>query len=156
LTAEAFAPFGEVIEVPDAAGQLINGGTSARFDDIARLDLTGNGGRPLLSLFRTQPCQLPFPISMLERHPLSSQAFIPLSDEPFLVVVAPLGDSLDPASIRAFRTHTRQGVNYGRGVWHHPLLAMGSTCDFVVIGRAAADPNCDIHHVARPITLVND
>ena len=79
---------------------------------------------------------------MMERHPLGSQAFVPLSDAPYLIVVAPAGD-LDPAKLRAFSTRGWQGVNYARGVWHHPLLALERVSDFLVVDRGGEGPNCD-------------
>ncbi|GGE41308.1 ureidoglycolate lyase [Agaricicola taiwanensis] len=154
LTREAFAPFGDVIEMQPGGGYAINGGTSWRWDDVAALDLTREGGQPLLSLFRTEPCQLPLTIAFLERHPLSSQAFVPLSQRPFLVVVAPPGEQIKPSDIRAFLTAPGQGVNYAAGVWHHPLLALHSSSDFAVLGRRGPDENCDLHHFDHPITLV--
>jgi ureidoglycolate lyase len=155
LTSKGFAPFGEVIEYPASdSGRLINGGTSIRYDDVAKLDLVRAGGRPLLSLFRTQPCDLPLAITMLERHPLSSQAFIPLSVHPFLVVAAPPAEKIAPDAIRAFRAAPGQGVNYAAGVWHHPLLALEAETDFLVIGRGGDDENCDLQDIdSLEITL---
>ena len=131
LTRDAFAPFGDVIEA--AADHLsfpINAGTSQRFHDLARLD-PGEGGRLIVSIFRAQPRRLPLAITMLERHPKASQAFMPLAGKPFLVVVAPKGEQIDPAHIRAFLAQGTQGINFAAGVWHHPLLAL----DGVIEGR---------------------
>lgn len=75
---------------------------------------------------------------MMERHPLGSQAFIPLDDRPYLVVVAPAGD-LDESKIRAFVTRGWQGVNYAKGVWHHPLLALGKVSDYIVVDRGGGE-----------------
>lgn len=144
LTGATFAPFGQVIEIPADGGYDINGGTSRRWDNVATLDLNRDGGAPLLSLFRASPCSLPLTIAMLERHVLSSQAFLPLSRRCFLVVVAPPSDTIDASRIRAFRTSPGQGVNYAPGIWHHPLLALDNASDFAVIGRGAADTDCDI------------
>jgi ureidoglycolate lyase len=83
---------------------------------------------------------LPFEITMMERHPLGSQAFIPLNDKPYLVVVAPAGE-LDESKIRAFVTSGWQGVNYAKGVWHHPLLALGEVSDFIVVDRGGDGHN---------------
>ena len=145
LTAEAFAPFGQVVEVPRAGGRLINSGTAWRFDDVAALALHHNGGRALLSLFRVQPAALPLRCTRLERHPLSSQLFLPLGERPFLVVVARGERAPDPATLRVFLTNGRQGVNYAPGTWHHPTLALDTETDFLVLGRADARPddNCD-------------
>jgi ureidoglycolate lyase len=153
LTRQAFAAFGDVVEMRQGMGHAINGGTSWRWDDAAMLDLTGAGGRPMLSLFRTQPATLPMPITLLERHPLSSQTFLPLSAHPFLVVVAPAGDVVREQDIKAFRTAPGQGVNYAAGVWHHPLIALDQVSDFAVVGRAAGDENCDFFEFSHPILL---
>lgn len=142
LTRAAFAPFGDVIELEGAKQVPINLGTTIRYHDLAKIDVADEGGRPLVNLFRGQPRQLPFEVTMLERHPLGSQAFVPMNDRPYLVVVAPAG-VLDPQSIRAFVTSGWQGVNYAKGVWHHPLIALDHVSDFVVIDRGGEGPNCD-------------
>ncbi|WLE59727.1 ureidoglycolate lyase [Burkholderia plantarii] len=140
LTRAAFAPFGDVIETAGAKQIPINLGTTIRFHDLARIDVADGGGQPLVNLFRGQPRALPFEVTMLERHPLGSQAFLPLDARPYLVVVAPAGE-LDPAKIRAFVTRGWQGVNYAKGVWHHPLIALGETSDFIVVDRGGEGVN---------------
>jgi len=140
LTREAFAPFGDVIELEGAKQIPINLGTTIRYHDLAKVDVTDEGGRTLVNLFRGQPRALPFEITMMERHPLGSQAFIPLNDKPYLVVVAPAGE-LDESKIRAFVTSGWQGVNYAKGVWHHPLLALGEVSDFIVVDRGGDGHN---------------
>lgn len=140
LTREAFAPFGDVIEAASAARTYaINAGTTTRFHDLASIDTEREGGRPLLSLFRAQPRELPFAVTMLERHPLGSQAFVPVSKQPYLVVVAEAPDAVP----RAFLARDGQGVNYRAGTWHHPLLALGEVSDFLVIDRGGPGNNCD-------------
>jgi ureidoglycolate lyase len=143
LTAEAFAPFGEVIEAGAGQRLVINEGTTERFNDLAAIDVAAEGGRPIVNIFRAQPRQLPLAIRMVERHPLGSQTFMPLGAAPFLVLVAPPGDAVTPADLRAFRTAGRQGVNFRRGVWHHPLIALGEVSEFLVIDRGGAGENCD-------------
>lgn len=140
LTRHAFAPFGDVIEADDSAHHFaINGGNTERYHDLARLD-PGDGGCIILSIFRAQPRALPFPITMLERHPLGSQAFVPLSGRDYLVVVAA---EPAPSALRCFLARGTQGVNYAPGTWHHPLLALDETCDFLVLDRSGAGSNCD-------------
>jgi len=104
------------------------------------VDTSLQGGRTLINLFRGQPRPLPFEIKMMERHPLGSQAFIPLTKLPYLIVVAEKGE-LHPDHLRAFITQGWQGVNYARDVWHHPLLAIGETSDFIVIDRGGDGNN---------------
>jgi len=140
LTREAFAPFGDVIELEGAKQIPINLGTTIRFHDLAKVDVTDEGGRTLVNLFRGQPRVLPFEVKMLERHPLGSQAFIPLNDKPYLVVVAPAGE-LDESKVRAFVSSGWQGVNYAKGVWHHPLLSLGEVSDFIVVDRGGGGLN---------------
>ena len=142
LTRSAFAEFGDVIELDGARHYPINGGTCERYHDLARVDVGDAGGHTLINVFRGQPRPFPLRITMLERHPLGSQAFVPLSERDYLVVVAPKGD-LDPSCIRAFLARARQGVSYAKGVWHHPLLALDTTSDFLVIDRGGPGPNCD-------------
>lgn len=143
LTQEAFAPFGQVIEANETVKPyLINGGNTLRYHDLANLE-TDEKGKLIVSIFRGQPRSLPFAVKMMERHPLGSQAFIPLSGRSYLVVVAPAGEGVIPADVRVFRGMAQQGVNYARGIWHHPLLALEAVSDFLVIDRAGPDNNCE-------------
>jgi ureidoglycolate lyase len=150
LSGTAFAPFGEVLESEGARNYRINEGTTTRFHDLARIDTTDAGGRTIASIFRGQPYRLPMTIRLLERHPLSSQAFMPLERRRWLAVVAPPADVPDPKSIRAFVCGGTQGVNYARGVWHHPLIALDDISDFLVIDRDGPGENCDIAQFADP------
>lgn len=143
LTREAFAPFGDVIEASDAARHYsINAGSTERYHDLARLE-AGPEGQLIVSIFRAQPRALPFEVTMMERHPLSSQAFVPLSGRPYLVLVAPPGDPPTAQGLRLFLARSGQGVNYAPGVWHHPLLALEAESDFLVLDRSGPGPNCD-------------
>ncbi len=153
LTREAFAPFGDVIAADDAAKHYpINEGTTERYHDLANVDVgePSEGGRALISIFRAQPRTLPFAVSMLERHPLGSQAFVPLTQLPYLVVVAP---AEDPTAMRAFLATDGVGVNYARGIWHHPLLALRERCDFLVVDRGGPGRNIEETSFAEPWTL---
>ena len=154
LTRAAFAPFGEVIELEGARHFPINGGTTKRFHDLAAIDVNEAGGRPIVSVFRAQPRTWPVEIAMMERHPLGSQAFVPLDAAGYAVVVAPAG-AFDPAQMRAFWAEGGQGVNYAKGVWHHPLLAFGRVSDFVVIDRGGSQPNCDEIALDEPWRLAH-
>lgn len=144
LSASLFQPFGNVISVASGRRQLsINQGYAERFDDLARIDVSREGGAPRLSIFRALPRELPMSLSLMERHPLGSQAFMPLQAQPFLVAVCVGGDEPDLATLRVFRAAPGQGVNYAAGTWHHPLLALHTVCDFLVIDRGGPLPNCD-------------
>jgi len=142
LTAAAFAPFGDVIEAEGRAQYPINAGTAQRYNDLAKVEVTAAGGRPLISLLKAEPVSLPLRLRLMERHPLSSQAFIPLSSTPFLVIVAPPG-ALDTDRIRAYLSNGRQGVNYRTGTWHHPLVALEQTSEFLIVDRGGEGDNCD-------------
>lgn len=144
LTAAAFAAFGDVIETGSEAA-VINRGTTRHFGDLARVDVAAQGGRPHVSIYRVVPYPLPLSIAMLERHPLGSQAFIPLHDESFLIVVAPPGDRIERNAVRAFVGNGRQGVNYRPGTWHHPVIALRDPSEFLVIDRTGPGANCDEH-----------
>lgn len=145
LSAAAFAPFGTVIELAGAHHYPINAGTTERFHALALADTAEAGGRTGISLFRGQGFALPYRLRLMERHPKSSQAFVPLAcgdTDRYLVVVAPPGP-LRPDALRAFLARGFQGVQYGRGVWHHPLIALDHDSDFIVVDRIADDDNCD-------------
>jgi ureidoglycolate lyase len=141
LTAEAFAPFGSVIEASDEALKLdINQGHAVRYDALAEVDVADGGGVPVISLFRARPLA-ELVLRTFERHPLGSQTFVPLSGKPYLVAVAPAG-SFNPAQIRLFRADGHQGVHYRNGVWHHFLLVLEES-DFLVVDRAGPGDNCE-------------
>lgn len=142
LTPEAFAPYGDVISAREGVEQYpINYGATTRFNALARVDATTDGGAPIISLFRSTP--LPgLMLKIMERHPLGSQAFMPLNGRPYLVAVAPAGE-LDPARIEVFLAAGDQGVNYAAGTWHHYSLALGAESDFLVIDRAGPGGNLD-------------
>ena len=142
LTAADFAPFGEVIEASDRAERIpINYGYTTRFNDLAGIDVATGGGHAIVSLFRAVPLDPPL-LKIVERHPLGTQAFMPLSGRPYLVAVAPAGD-FDPAKLTVFRAAPHQGVNYARGTWHHFLLALEAESDFLVIDRDGPGENLD-------------
>ena len=143
LTGEAFAPYGDVIETAGRDWRWINDGTCRRYDDLAPVDVAEAEGRPLISIFRASPRPLPFKVTVLERHPLSSQAFVPLDRRPFLIVVAADGPAPVAARIRAFLSRDGQGVNFRRNTWHSPLVALGDTCDFLVVDRGGDGDNCE-------------
>lgn len=149
LTKTAFAPFGDVIETEGSAHFPINNGSTERFHKLAQVDTALPGDTAIISIFLARRLPMPLVISMLERHPLGSQAFIPLWGHRFLVVVAPAGEEPDPGQVRAFITNGRQGVNYHRGVWHHPVLALEPQDSFLVVDRSGSGQNCDEHFFAR-------
>ncbi len=121
LSREAFAPFGDVIQADDAAKHFtINEGNTERYHDLADID-PGADGRAIVSIFRGKPRTLPFTVTMMERHPKASQAFIPVSGRPYLVVVAKADTTPTVGDLRVFLCQGDQGVNYagGSGITHY-------------------------------------
>ena len=152
LTPEAFAEFGDVITTEGAHSFPINDGTTERFHDLAQIDVADGQGKPLVSLFRGRPRQLPLEVLTMERHPLGSQAFVPLSRNTYLVLVAPRGE-FDPQALRAFLVEAGLGVNYAKGVWHHALIALYQVSDFIVIDRGGPGLNCEEVRLVEPVII---
>ena len=112
-------------------------------------------GRVAISIVRCRVATtLPSHVDMVERHPLGSQAFVPLTPCRMIVVVGPPEESVEAGDLRAFVSNGRQGVNYHRGTWHMPLIAFDSGQEFLVIDRASDAPNCDEHSLDEAIMLV--
>lgn len=155
LTRERFAPYGDVI----AAGTLqradMNEARFERFDDLAGIDIDdSDDGRPAISIARSRVAtRLPYRFDMVERHPLGSQAFVPLTAFSFIVVVAPPGESVEADDLEAFVTNGAQGINYRRGTWHLPLIALAEKQAFLVIDRAGRGDNCQEHVLSDPVIL---
>ena len=150
LTKAGFAPYGDVIETEGATHFTINDGFAERFHDLAGIDVCSGAGQPLLNIFRALPRQGPVEITFLERHPLGSQEFIPLEHTPFLILVA---RQPEVEALQLFLSNGRQGVNYRRGIWHYPLLAMDRQSDFVVIDRGGPGDNCEVRHFDEPALI---
>jgi ureidoglycolate lyase len=147
LTAQAFSPFGDVL---DATGdfRLINAGLCKRHHDRASLDF--GDARAGISIFHAEPRALPYAFDLIERHPEGSQAFIPMTEHPFLVIVAP-----DPqAEPRAFLTNGAQGINLHRGIWHGVLTPLQAPGIFAVVDRIGTTPNLEEHRYSQPWTVV--
>ncbi|WP_323752338.1 ureidoglycolate lyase [Marinobacter sp.] len=153
LTTDAFADFGEVIDHRSTDYFMINGGITRRHHDLAKVETLGEGARTLISIFVSQPVQLPLELSFLERHPLGSQAFMPLQGERFVIVVAPAGDIIDPTQVRAFVTDGQQGINYHAGTWHAIQSVLDAEGRFLVVDRGGAGNNCDEYPIALRVTL---
>ena len=149
LSPQAFAAFGQVIQMAGAEHYPINNGMTERYHDLARVELGGVHARPLISLFRGQPYELPLSLKLVERHPLGSQAFYPLSDQPFLVIVAEDLSGI-PDTPRAFLTEPGQGVNIAMNTWHGVLTPLHQICDFIVIDRGGDGTNLEEHHFDVP------
>ena len=146
LTATAFAPFGDVL---DATGdfRLINNGLCQRHHDRAQID-TGDA-RTGISIFQAQPRALPFSFDLIERHPDGSQAFIPMTQHPFLVIVAASPDHKP----RAFLTNGAQGINLHRGIWHGVLTPLHAPGLFAVVDRIGPTANLEEYRYKTPYTV---
>jgi ureidoglycolate lyase len=150
LTAAAFAPFGDVLEAAGPPDRMINAGLCARFHDRARLEIaTGRAG---ISVFDAQPRALPYSFDLVERHPLGSQAFLPMTAAPFLVIVAP-DEGGTPGTPRAFLTNGAQGINLHRGTWHGVLTPLTAPGLFAVVDRIGDGPNLEEFRYPQPWTV---
>ena len=147
-----FSEFGDILETDHAEQLLINNGMTIRFHDMAKVELLGKQARAMVSIFRGTPHPLPIEIGMMERHPLGSQAFFPLQKTSYLVVVAKdVGGA--PGTPHAFLASGSQGVNYRANVWHHPLLALNKTSDFIVVDRGGEGDNLQEHFFEEPYVI---
>lgn len=152
LTAAAFAPFGDVLSASGTPDRIINQGFCGRFHDRARLDF-GADARAGISIFQAVPRSFPYRLDLVERHPDGSQAFIPMSADPFLVIVAP-DEGGRPGTPRAFVTDGAQAVNLHRGTWHGVLTPLAAPGLFAVVDRIGATPNLEEHPFAEPWTIL--
>jgi ureidoglycolate lyase len=152
LTREAFAPFGDVIDAGTDNHYPINGGKAERFHALAAAEAEGPNARVLISIVRGTLYEFPLELTMVERHPLGSQAFVPLSPRPFLVVVCHDGPD-GPGAPHAFLTRPGQGVNYRRNLWHGVLTPIDEPQDFLVVDRGGDGSNLEEHFFDEPYEI---
>ena len=150
LTSAAFAPFGDVLEVAGDPDKIINQGLCGRYHDRANIDIVD--GRAGISLFNAEPRQFPITLDMVERHPEGSQAFLPMSHTPFVVVVAP-DEGGTPGQPRAFITTAGQGINFARNTWHGVLTPIHAPGLFAVVDRIGDGPNLQEHWFDTPYVI---
>ena len=143
LTREAFAPYGDVIEVSGEPDKLINQGMCDRFHDLAKLDF--GSGRAGISLFDAQARHFPYTLDMMERHPEGSQAFIPMSGVPMIISVAK-DNSGKPGQPRAFLSEPHQSINIHRNTWHGVLAPVERAGQYIVIDRIGDTPNLEEYY----------
>ena len=154
LTAEAFTPYGDVVESSEQQVAAMNAESFQRFDDLCSVE--ARNGHVAISIARCRTITtLPHSFDMIERHPHGSQAFVPLTPCRMMVVVAPAGEPAAAADLRAFISNGRQGINYHRGTWHMPLIAFDAGQEFLIIDRVGDPPNCDLHYLDEAITLLD-
>ena len=152
LSAAAFAAFGEVLEASGAPDRLINAGNCGRFHDRARLDFADT--RAGISIFKSACFSLPYRLALVERHPEGSQAFICMSNDPFLVVVASDTNGT-PSRPLAFLTNGAQAINIHRNVWHGVLTPLAGPGLFAVIDRIGPTRNLEEHAFAQPFIVTD-
>ena len=144
INKENFAKFGDLISTNDINPIDINAGYAKRFDDLAELNTLEDGGKTVVSIFSALKRTFPMTIDMMEKHPLGSQAFIPMKETTFLAFVAPAGESPDINKIQAFIIPPKTGINYKPGIWHFPLIST-EDINFLVIDRKGKGENLIIH-----------
>ena len=152
LTAEVFAPFGDVLECVGEADKIINQGLCGRFHDLAGMDF--DDGKAGISLFNAQARSFPSTLDMMERHPVGSQAFIPMTEHPFLVIVAEDVDG-KPGAPRAFITKSGQAINYHRNIWHGVCAPLASPGLFAVVDRIGAGDNLEEYWFDAPLVVAS-
>lgn len=154
MTSEAFAPFGDLIDFEREPDYAINNGMCDRYHALAKSETIGEDANTVISLGRAKPYALPLSLEMMERHPLGSQAFIPLSPISILVIVAP-DENGKPGTPLAFMTTSGQGIQYHRNVWHSVLTPLNDPADFLIVDREGEGVNLEEHFFEKPL-LVTD
>jgi len=152
MNAETFAPFGELIDFDREPDFSINNGMCDRYHALATSQVKGTNAQTIISLGRAMPYKLPLELGMMERHPLGSQAFIPLQKAPFLVVVA-RDDGGKPVDPLAFLTRPGQGINYYRNTWHAVLTPLEKAGDYLIVDRAGEEPNLEEYFFDIPVLI---
>jgi ureidoglycolate lyase len=137
LTPESYAPYGDVLMASPRGepGKPANMGTARRYNRLAALEnLRPGGATPNACVFRCAPrVDWPMEVTLLEKHPASTQLFVPMNARRYVVIVALGGDAPDLATLAAFVASGAQAVTYRPGVWHHPMVALEGETDFACL-----------------------
>ena len=144
ITKVNFAPYGDLISSNGVEPIDINSGYAKRFNNLANIDISKNKGEAIVSIFSALKRTFPMKIDMMEKHPLGSQAFMPMKEITFLSFVAPPGETPEINKIQSFIIPPKIGINYKPGVWHFPLISIENT-NFLVIDRKGNGENLIIH-----------
>ena len=144
ITRENFAAYGDLISSDSIKPMDINAGYAKRFDDLAKINTSKDKGETIVSIFSALKRSFPMKIDMMEKHPLGSQAFVPMKETIFLSFVAPPGNAPEINKIQSFIIPPKMGINYKPGIWHFPLISTEDT-DFLVIDRKGSGKNLIIH-----------
>ncbi len=153
LRADRFAPYGNIIATSDCATEPMNEARFTRYGGLATVDVDPAGDIAIGIVQSRTPTSLPYAFDMVERHPRGSQAFVPLAGFPFVIVVGPPGESVEAEDLEAFISNGRQGIQYHRGTWHMPLIALEEGQQFLVIDRERQDDNCEERVFDEPLVL---
>ena len=156
LSAALFERYGEVIDLDGARQFPINNGLTTRFHDLLTIDAGSEKGHPIVNVFRTSPLPLPHQVKIMERHPLGSQAFIPMEETPFLVLVARAGDKPEVDDLELFLTNGKQGINLYKNTWHHFQIVLDHTQDFLVIDRGGSGNNLEEIEISGEAWIARD
>ena len=154
ISKENFKKFGDMITTDDIQPLEINDGYAKRFDGIANLDTKKDNGESTISIFSALKRSFPMKVDMMEKHPLGSQAFIPMKETTFLAFVAPEGDEPDLDKVEAFIIPKGVGVNYNAGIWHFPLIAT-EDMNFLVVDRKGSGDNLVIENIEKNEIILN-
>ena len=149
-----FAAYGDLISTSNIKPMDINAGYAQRFDNLADLNTSKNEGKTIVSIFSALKRKFPMKIDMMEKHPLGSQAFIPMRETTFLTFVAPQGESPDIDKIQSFIIPPKTGINYKPGTWHFPLISTEDV-NFLVIDRKGKGENLIIHKFEKDKIILN-
>ena len=152
ITKKNFSKFGELIDTKKRKPIIINNGYAKRFHDLGKINTSSKKGNPIISIFSAKKRSFPMKIDMMEKHPLGSQAFIPMKETTFLVFVAPKGKKPDIKKIKSFIVPKQTGINYKPGIWHFPLIS-NKNMNFLVIDRKGKGNNLIIHKFKKKILL---
>ena len=153
MTKENFSKFGDMIGTENIKPIEINNGYANRFDDIAKIDTGNNNGETTISIFSALKRSFPMKIDMMEKHPLGTQAFIPMKETTFLTLVAPEGKKLEMDKIESFVVPKGKGVNYKTGIWHFPLIST-EDMDFLVVDRKGPGENLIVENLDQEKILL--
>jgi len=153
ITKENFKKFGDMITTENIKLLEINNGYANSFDHIANINTSIDDGEATISIFSAIKRIFPMKVDMMEKHPLGSQAFIPMKETTFLVLVAPEGASPDLNEVVSFIVPQGIGINYNAGIWHFPLIAT-ENMNFLVVDRKGKGDNLILHNLDKEnITL---
>ena len=148
ITKANFTAYGDLISSDDVKPMDINAGYAKRFNNLANINTSKDRGETIMSIFSALKRTFPMKIDMMEKHPLGSQAFIPMKETTFLAFVAPSGDKPEIEKIKSFIISPGMGINYKPGIWHFPLIST-ENMNFLVVDRKGDGNNLVIHNFEK-------